>query len=63
MFQHIVIYKALCFDVAQGRRMGDPMRLELTRVTVTPPEVPRDSNSNYVLVLYKIDITTATLCK
>ena len=26
-----VIYKALCFDVAQGR-MGYPMRLELTRV-------------------------------
>ena len=27
-----VIYKALCFDVAQGRMNGAPMRLELTRV-------------------------------
>ena len=27
-----VIYVALCFDVAQGRMNGVPMRLELTRV-------------------------------
>ena len=27
-----VIYKALCFDVAQGRMNGRPMRLELIRV-------------------------------
>ena len=28
----IVIYEALCFDVAQGRMNGHPMRLKLTRV-------------------------------
>ena len=28
----IVIYKALCFDVAHAEWMGHPMRLELTRV-------------------------------
>ena len=29
---NIVIYKALCFDVAQGRMNGRPMRLEFPRV-------------------------------
>ena len=29
-----LIYKALCFDVAQGRMNGAPMGLELTRVNL-----------------------------
>ena len=28
----VVIYEALCFDVAQSQMNGHPMRLELTRV-------------------------------